>query len=520
MLNKGFEYLKGAGDVSIDVLEFSQKKGVRVETKEDPDATENSSSFADTISGNENNSGFSDAEVESQFFQDSDLALPFDGLGSVFPVRKKKLTAHWRDFIYPLMWRCKWTELRIKELESQASKYAREISIHNRGKHIALDQTTVEQSGSKSLPFTRLSHGKKPMKRRKRKRVESITDIATYMSNHILFSERENKRGDLDGVPTRENPGSSGGSRCTKHPLCARVRGRVPTTRVKCRQTLDYSAFLQEAVSRIRTRDLKVTRQHLDRCAKDQHVTGHAEFGIHDDHVFPEDDSNNNYNFLEQILRKIELVQGRVNKMKDKLDLVMTKNAVRFSSSKSLSQLVQTSSVRSPTFSACNGDTVSVGGSLYASPQHMTDYDIRDLMMPDSAVSSFSEATIPIPDIIESTVGLLSSIDVTQHHTHVGDSSERIVDNMLIQNEAADIEGSTLKNTQDAENSGEEESNNPMLSALETAIVSKGVATPEQSVLKSSLSSEIHFPKNKRKRGERKAGSGNWTRQRPGEPDS
>ncbi|KAL6573442.1 hypothetical protein OROHE_001901 [Orobanche hederae] len=496
MLNKGFEYLKGAGDVSIDVLEFSQKKGVRVETKEDPDATENSSSFADTISGNENNSGFSDAEVESQFFQDSDLALPFDGLGSVFPVRKKKLTAHWRDFIYPLMWRCKWTELRIKELESQASKYAREISIHNRGKHIALDQTTVEQSGSKSLPFTRLSHGKKPMKRRKRKRKIKEVIWMEFLHGRILVVQ---------------------GSRCTKHPLCARVRGRVPTTRVKCRQTLDYSAFLQEAVSRIRTRDLKVTRQHLDRY---QHVTGHAEFGIHDDHVFPEDDSNNNYNFLEQILRKIELVQGRVNKMKDKLDLVMTKNAVRFSSSKSLSQLVQTSSVRSPTFSACNGDTVSVGGSLYASPQHMTDYDIRDLMMPDSAVSSFGEATIPIPDIIESTVGLLSSIDVTQHHTHVGDSSERIVDNMLIQNEAADIEGSTLKNTQDAENSGEEESNNPMLSALETAIVSKGVATTEQSVLKSSLSSEIHFPKNKRKRGERKAGSGNWTRQRPGEPDS
>ncbi|KAL6527152.1 hypothetical protein OROGR_016242 [Orobanche gracilis] len=375
MLNKGSESLnlKGAGDVSIDVLEFSQKKGVRVETKEDPDATENSSSFADTFSGNENNSGFCDAEVESQFFQDTDLALPFDGLGSVFPVR-----------IVPL-------------------------------------------KGNRSL----------------------LPHIA------------ENKRGDLHGVPTRENPGSS-----------------------------------------------------------DQHATGHAEFGIHDDHVFPEDDNNNNYNFLGQILHKIELVQGRINKMKDKLDSVMTKNAVRFSSSENLSQLVQTSSVRSPTFSVCNGDTVSVGGSLYASPQHMADYGISDLMMPDSAVSSFGDATVPIPDIIESTVGLLSSIDVTQHHTHVGDSSERIVDNMLIQNETADIEGSILKNTQDAENSGGEESNSPMLSALETAIVSEGVATTEQSVLKSSLSSEIHFPKNKRKRGERKAGSGNWTRQRSGEPDS
>ncbi|GFP93289.1 hypothetical protein PHJA_001473300 [Phtheirospermum japonicum] len=376
------------------------------------------------------------------------------------------MTAHWRNFIHPLMWRCKWTELRIKELESQASKYARDISINDRGKHVALDQMTVEQSGSKSLPFTtHLSHRKKPMKRRKRKRTECTIDIASYMSNHILFSERENKKGDVDGVPTSEN--------------------------------LDNS---------------------------DQQATGH-EFGIHDDCIFPDD--NNNNNSLEHVLRKIELVHARVNKLKDKLNLVMTKNASRFSSSENLSQLVagdvQTSSVRSPTLSACNGDNVSVGG-LYTSPQHITDYDLGDFIMHDSAVSSFGEA-IAIPDIIESTVGLLSSIDVTQHHAQVGDSSERIVDNMAIQNDAAEIEGSALKKTQDADNSGgeeeEESNNNAMLLALEPDMVeTKGVETTEQSTLKSCLSEDIHFPKNKRKRGERKAGSGNWSRQRPGEPDS
>lgn len=86
MLNEGFDSSKGAEDVSVDVLEISQNRDLRVEAKEDPDATENSSSFADTISGNENNSGLSDAELESQFFGDGDLA-PFDGFGSVFPIR-------------------------------------------------------------------------------------------------------------------------------------------------------------------------------------------------------------------------------------------------------------------------------------------------------------------------------------------------------------------------------------------------------------------------------------------------
>ncbi|KAL0366603.1 UNVERIFIED_CONTAM: hypothetical protein Sradi_3550400 [Sesamum radiatum] len=156
----------------------------------------------------------------------------------------------------------------------------------------------------------------------------------------------------------------------------------------------------------------------------DQHTTSHDEFGVHDETVFPED----NDNFLEHILRKIELVHSRVHKLKAQLDDVMIKNAGKFSSSENLSQLVagdvQTSSVRSPTFSACNGDTVSVGG-LFTPSQHISDYDLGDFIMPDSAVSSFGEA-IPIPDIIESTVGLLSSIDVTQHQAQVGDSSEKV----------------------------------------------------------------------------------------------
>lgn len=156
----------------------------------------------------------------------------------------------------------------------------------------------------------------------------------------------------------------------------------------------------------------------------DKHTVTHYEFGIHDEYSFPEE----NDSFLEHILRKIELVHTRVHKLRTQLDVVLINNASRFSSSENLSQLVggdlQTSSVRSPTFSACNGDAVSVGG-LYTSSHYIGDYDIGDFVLPDSAVSSFGEP-IPIPDIIESTVGLLSSIDVTQHHAQIGDSSEKV----------------------------------------------------------------------------------------------
>ncbi|XP_047973307.1 uncharacterized protein LOC125215799 [Salvia hispanica] len=432
MLVEGYESLKAADNVSVDILEVSRSRDLKVEAKEDPDATENSSSFADTFSGDENASSFSDTEVESHFIPDIGLDPTFDGFGSVFPIRKKKLTAHWRNFIHPLMWRCKWTELRIKQLESQASKYARQDS----GKHMAQDKTTVEQFGSNSLPISIQSHRNRLMKRRKRRRVENTSDIASYMSNHIIFSDRENKRHDLDGVPTWENSGN---------------------------------------------RD---------------------EFGLNGDYSIHEEDDN----LLHHMLRKIELVHSRVQKLRNQLDVVLINNASRFSSSEDLSQLVG-GDIHSPTFSACNGDA-----GLYASSPYIGDYDIEDFDLLDcEEVSSFGEP-FSIPDIIESSVGLLYSADVTQHQNQIGDSSEKIVDNILIQNEAAEVEGANqfADKAQDVEHSGEEESNNK----------ASILGDVEANTLKPSITSQIHFPKNKRKRGERKAASGNWSRQWPAEPCS
>lgn len=131
---------------------------------------------------------------------------------------------------------------------------------------------------------------------------------------------------------------------------------------------------------------------------------------------------------LEHVLWKIETVHSRVHKMKNQIDVVMSKNACRFSSSENLSLLVPcdapTSSAHSPAFSAGNGDTISAG-AIYTSTQHISEYNLGDMVMPESAVSSFGEAIV-VPDIIESTVGLLSAIDVTFHQPQFGDSSEDV----------------------------------------------------------------------------------------------
>lgn len=74
-------------DLEVDIIGCTIKSDIRLSKCEDPDATEYSSSFADTTSDIENLSGLSEGEVESQFFGDNSLASPFEALSSSFPMR-------------------------------------------------------------------------------------------------------------------------------------------------------------------------------------------------------------------------------------------------------------------------------------------------------------------------------------------------------------------------------------------------------------------------------------------------
>ncbi|KAE8076633.1 hypothetical protein FH972_015270 [Carpinus fangiana] len=474
MLDDQTKALKCPEDLEVDIIGCTVKSEIRSIKREDPDATEYSSSFADTTSNNENCSGLSEGEVESQLFGDDSLASAFDAFSSSLQMRKKKLTNHWRNFIRPLMWRCKWTELKIKEIESQALKYSREIAAYDQRKHLGFDQLTSEGLGSKSLPFSRRCYRKKAIKRRrKRKRVENTADITSYMSQHNLFSYLEIKKSDPDGNLLADDFGNP------------------------------------------------VITDQNDDC--------NDKFGIGNNWSFLE--FRDGEQILEQVLWKIEMVHSRVHKLKSQIDMVLSKNAARFSSSENLSLLAlcdaQTSSAHSPTFSAGNGDNVSVG-PVYSPTKNVSECDNVDLVMPGSAILSYGE-TIHVPDIIESTVGLLSAADVTLHQPQIGDSCEDIVDSVLVNSEAGEAEKDSFKKVgshstemhQEAEIGDQEESTNPpSIPTSEPLTVAKSVGPQEQSSLSSCLASEVHFPRNKRKRGERKAGSVGWSKKSSGEPDS
>ncbi|KAL7233705.1 hypothetical protein ACSBR1_017340 [Camellia fascicularis] len=174
--------------VEVNILEHTKSGEIGLVEAEFQDANENLSSFGDTVSRVENGAMLGDAAVVSELHGDSSSAFPFNGYGEDFCMRRKRLTPHWRTFIRPLMWHCKWVELQIKNFESQALKYDGELAEFNRRKQFELDNCSLEGFGAKPIPFSCQSQSKEVTKRKKRKRIEDTVGIASYMSHHNLFS--------------------------------------------------------------------------------------------------------------------------------------------------------------------------------------------------------------------------------------------------------------------------------------------------------------------------------------------
>lgn len=70
----------------------------------------------------------------------------------------------------------------------QASKYDLQAEAISRRKHLTFKNTTIEDTGAKSLPVSGSTQRNTVMERRKRKRVEDPIDTAAYMAQHPLFS--------------------------------------------------------------------------------------------------------------------------------------------------------------------------------------------------------------------------------------------------------------------------------------------------------------------------------------------
>ncbi|CDP09443.1 unnamed protein product [Coffea canephora] len=194
-------------DVEVNITGLATSDGNGLVEAEGQDATDSfsSSSFDDTDSDSEAAVDTSDAEVGSGLHGYCSSSLAVDRLNDIFRMRKKRLTSHWRTFIQPLMWRCKWVELQVKKLRSQALKYDREVVNHDQRKHYLLENLPLEGCGVKSPPCSTDGPTDKVMRRKKRRRLEDTTDVTSYMSHHNLFSYFENRIHTADGARVDED---------------------------------------------------------------------------------------------------------------------------------------------------------------------------------------------------------------------------------------------------------------------------------------------------------------------------
>ncbi|GJM88381.1 hypothetical protein PR202_ga04438 [Eleusine coracana subsp. coracana] len=209
-----------AVDLDVDIVSLDDVSGCsKLATADDPDATECSSSFGDTLSGSEDDgrpSEISDIEVDSPFCRyppNGDAADLLDAATSDNMdrlLKKKKVTDHWRKYISPVMWRCQWLELRMKDLQSQVSKYDKELSVLKHEKELQTKMIELDCSSSRSVPFSSQCC-RKTMKRRRRKRNELKMDASSYISNHTIFSYFEKTEAEGHSIEDNANLGKGKG---------------------------------------------------------------------------------------------------------------------------------------------------------------------------------------------------------------------------------------------------------------------------------------------------------------------
>ncbi|KAF1887144.1 hypothetical protein Lal_00040741 [Lupinus albus] len=151
---KKYPLCSGKEDVKVNITGCTNAGKALVVEDCCEDATECSSSFADTGSGTENAS-LSDTEVGSQMCADNESSSMRDDYCGAPRRRKKRMTTtHWRMFIGPLMWRCKWVELKLKQLQSEELTYDKELAAYNHPKDLDFAHLTLDGFDIKSVPIS------------------------------------------------------------------------------------------------------------------------------------------------------------------------------------------------------------------------------------------------------------------------------------------------------------------------------------------------------------------------------
>ncbi len=100
----------------------------------------------------------------------------------------KALDADWKLYRRGIEWRCRWLELRMQELQSQASRYDQILEELKKVKTWRLDRVNGEVSAARTVPLDSTPQKHQLLSSKRHRKPVDLIDIDAYMARHPLFS--------------------------------------------------------------------------------------------------------------------------------------------------------------------------------------------------------------------------------------------------------------------------------------------------------------------------------------------
>ncbi|CAM6120222.1 unnamed protein product [Calypogeia fissa] len=95
---------------------------------------------------------------------------------------KKALNAGWKKYRRGIEWRCRWLEIRLKELSARSERYDRLLAERRARKSWVANVQPGEESSARSAQMVDSPERGRVLRRMRRNRVENTVDLDLYMA--------------------------------------------------------------------------------------------------------------------------------------------------------------------------------------------------------------------------------------------------------------------------------------------------------------------------------------------------
>lgn len=278
---------------------------------------------------------------------------------------RNTLSDDWKSYRRDIEWRCRWLELKINEFQSRVSCYDKKLK-EIQSKKLAKDHAHFTKASAARAACLISHYHRQRILHRKTKKVRDVEKFSTYVSQHPLFSLYEHRNSAADGRPVDDD------FICT--PVIGELKGRIS-------DGSDLVGQLRQAGTR-------------------------------------------SDNSVELMLCKIENLQSRVTKMKNRLNKVAYRKSGKIFTRGIVHSSLSTGSPKGAVQATVGpsshqsrihmriggGSKVQPGSSL--SRRRISEFDINNIIMPGNTMAAYVEpvrhAFIEVPrwHLVDETITL------------------------------------------------------------------------------------------------------------------